>query len=62
VSRSTIWAQTGLHERFATGCPERVQWQNVCKNAETLRMEWETPDFEEVCLSCEINTYASAEF
>jgi len=25
-------------------------------------MEWTTPDFEEVCLSCEISTYANAEF
>ena len=23
-------------------------------------MEWTTPQFEEVCLNCEINTYASA--
>jgi len=24
-------------------------------------MEWTTPLFEEICLNCEINTYASAE-
>jgi coenzyme PQQ precursor peptide PqqA len=24
-------------------------------------MEWTTPKFEEVCLSCEINSYAKAE-
>jgi len=23
-------------------------------------MEWKTPAFEEVCLNCEINSYASA--
>jgi len=23
-------------------------------------MEWTTPQFEEICLNCEINTYASA--
>jgi coenzyme PQQ precursor peptide PqqA len=28
----------------------------------TIPMEWTTPDFEEVCLSCEISTYANAEF
>jgi coenzyme PQQ precursor peptide PqqA len=25
-------------------------------------MEWTTPDFQEVCLSCEINTYANPEY
>jgi len=25
-------------------------------------MEWKTPDFEEVCLNCEINTYANPEY
>ncbi|MBZ5591444.1 MAG: pyrroloquinoline quinone precursor peptide PqqA [Acidobacteriia bacterium] len=29
---------------------------------ETRTMEWTTPDFEEVCLSCEINTYANPEY
>jgi len=24
-------------------------------------MEWTTPEFEEVCLNCEINSYANAE-
>lgn len=26
------------------------------------KMEWTTPNFEEVQLCCEINTYANAEF
>ena len=25
-----------------------------------LSMEWTTPQFEEICLNCEINSYASA--
>jgi len=24
-------------------------------------MEWTSPQFEEICLNCEINSYASAE-
>jgi len=25
-------------------------------------MEWETPQVEEICLSCEINTYSNGDF
>jgi coenzyme PQQ precursor peptide PqqA len=31
-------------------------------NAETNAMEWTTPDFQEICTSCEINTYANPEY
>jgi coenzyme PQQ precursor peptide PqqA len=31
-------------------------------HVETRNMEWTTPDFQEVCLSCEINTYANPEY
>ncbi|PYS51699.1 MAG: pyrroloquinoline quinone precursor peptide PqqA [Acidobacteria bacterium] len=25
-------------------------------------MEWQTPEFEEICLSCEINLYCNGDF
>ena len=30
-------------------------------NEKESTMEWTSPRFEEVCLNCEINSYASAE-
>jgi len=47
-----------------TGCIEggmQVQCP-FTQSTEISDMEWTTPDFQEVCLSCEINTYASAEY
>jgi coenzyme PQQ precursor peptide PqqA len=32
----------------------------TCRTKEKL-MAWTTPDFEEISLACEINTYAEAE-
>jgi coenzyme PQQ precursor peptide PqqA len=29
--------------------------------SEAIIMEWTAPAFEEVCLNCEINSYASAQ-
>jgi coenzyme PQQ precursor peptide PqqA len=46
-------------------CLSSAGWDNLVKRssfwtAGGLIMEWTAPVFEEVCLNCEINSYASA--
>jgi len=36
-------------------------WPELLWGHEELRMEWTTPDFVEIELNCEINSYANAE-
>ena len=42
-----------------------TEWLNIALSLlwgnEELRMEWTTPDFVEIELNCEINSYANAE-
>jgi hypothetical protein len=38
-----------------------TQWLRVLFNKGELTMEWTTPQHEEICLSCEISSYANAE-
>jgi coenzyme PQQ precursor peptide PqqA len=35
--------------------------QKLCETAKEKMMTWTTPDFEEISLGCEINSYATAE-
>jgi coenzyme PQQ precursor peptide PqqA len=34
---------------------------SIIRELKERTMEWTSPQFEEVCLNCEINSYASAE-
>jgi coenzyme PQQ precursor peptide PqqA len=44
----------------SSGWTRRDDWYIKGEGEESLLMEWTTPQFEEICLNCEINTYASA--
>jgi coenzyme PQQ precursor peptide PqqA len=41
-----------------------LHWRSICKKLVRKLEEimvWEAPAFEEICLACEINSYANAE-
>jgi coenzyme PQQ precursor peptide PqqA len=46
------WSQLGNSQVYSV--------LKICRNLEQ-KMEWATPTFEEISLSCEINSYVNAE-
>ena len=51
----------GRGSRFLSGTATTPQLKLTIRELKERTMEWTSPKFEEVCLNCEINSYASAE-
>ena len=48
-------------ERSVRGDTTEPKRKQFIQRTEERTMEWTSPKFEEICLNCEINSYASAE-